>query len=55
MIALCVLLGLADVARRGERALLGNFGISRARLLAWLAAPALLGKVLAAVLLASVR
>jgi hypothetical protein len=45
MVGVAVALGLVDVARRGERALLGNFGVSRARLLAWLAAPAALGEV----------
>jgi hypothetical protein len=55
MVALCALLGLVDVARRGERALLGNHGVSRARLLLWLAVPALSGEVAVAVLLASVR
>jgi hypothetical protein len=34
-------LGFVDVARRRERALLGNFGVSRTHLAAWLALPAI--------------
>lgn len=43
-------LGLVDVARRGERALLGNFGVSRLLLLTWLVAPAAVGEVAIAML-----
>jgi hypothetical protein len=55
MVGVAVALGFADVARRGERALLGNFGVSRARLVAWLAIPALLGEIAVATLLPGAR
>ena len=45
VVALTAALGLVDVARRGERALLGNFGVSRRRVAAWFAAPAAAGEV----------
>ena len=49
VVPLTAALGLIDVARRGERALLGNFGVSRRRVAAGLAAPAALGEVVLAV------
>jgi hypothetical protein len=55
MVGVAVALGLADVARRGERALLGNFGVSRAQLVAWLAVPATLGELAVATLLPASR
>ncbi|MGZ8376974.1 MAG: hypothetical protein ACXW61_09500 [Gemmatirosa sp.] len=55
MVCIAIALGVADVARRGERALLGNFGVSRAQLLLWLAVPALLGEVAVAALLRALR
>jgi hypothetical protein len=50
LVGVSAALGLVDVARRGERALLGNFGVSRLRLLTWLAAPAALGELAIAML-----
>ena len=50
VVPLTAALGLLDVARRGERALLGNLGVSRRRAAAWLAAPAVLGELLVALL-----
>ena len=46
LIGVATALGLVDVARRGEAVLLGNFGVSRAQLVLWCAAPALLGELL---------
>jgi hypothetical protein len=51
LVGVSVALGLVDVARRGERALLENFGVSRLRLSAWLALPALAGEAAVAALL----
>ena len=51
-IAAVLLVGFAtalcrvDIARRGEAVLLGNFGVSRARLVLWCAGPAALGELL---------
>jgi hypothetical protein len=44
-----VLLGLLDVYRRHERALLENLGVSRLVLFAFLAAPAIIGEVIISV------
>ena len=46
LIGVATALCLIDVARRGEAVLLGNFGVSRAQLVLWCAAPALLGELL---------
>ena len=48
VVPLTAMLGLADVARRGERALLGNLGVSRRRVAVWFAAPAVVGELLLA-------
>jgi hypothetical protein len=48
--ALVTVVCLLDVARRRELVLLGNFGVSRARLVAWCAAPAIAGELLLATL-----
>ena len=45
MVGIAAALGHVDVARRGERVLLGNFGVSRARVTTWLALPALAGEI----------
>ena len=45
LVGVATALCLIDVARRGEAVLLGNFGVSRARLVLWCAAPALLGEL----------
>ena len=45
VVGVAAALGHVDVARRGERALLGNFGVSRMRLTAWVALPALAGEL----------
>lgn len=55
VVLVTVALGLADVARRGERALLGNFGVSRRRLAAWFAASAAAGELALGTLLHGVR
>ena len=55
LVGLSVLLGLLDGARRHERALLGNFGVSRWQQVAWLALPAALGELLVATAAAVAR
>lgn len=45
LILITTLLGLADIHRRHERALLGNLGVSRTTLVALLAGPALIGEL----------
>jgi len=52
VVPLTAMLGLADVARRGERALLGNLGVSRRRVALWFAAPAVAGELLVGLLVA---
>jgi hypothetical protein len=46
LVGVATTLCLLDVARRREAVLLGNFGVSRARLALWCAAPAVLGELL---------
>ncbi|MEO5815288.1 MAG: hypothetical protein ABIT20_08420 [Gemmatimonadaceae bacterium] len=45
IVAISTALGIVDVARRHERALLENLGVSRLMLLAFFAGPALLGEL----------
>jgi len=47
----CAALGMVDIRRRGERALLGNFGVRPAVLVAWIAGPAVAGEIVLALLL----
>jgi uncharacterized membrane protein len=44
IVATCVALGLADISRRHERALLENLGVSRVARAAFFAFPALVGE-----------
>jgi hypothetical protein len=46
LVGVATTLCLIDVGRRREAVLLGNFGVSRARLVLWCAAPATLGELL---------
>ena len=55
MVLATMALGLADIARRGERALLGNFGVSRRRVVAWFAATAVVGELALASLFGGLR
>ena len=41
VVPLVILLGMIDVGRRREWGLLGNLGVSRGSIVAWLGAPAL--------------
>lgn len=44
LVAICIALGLADMPRRHERALLENLGVSRVVRVAFFALPALVGE-----------
>ena len=46
MVALAMALGVVDVRRRRERALLGDLGVPIAVLLSWFAVPAICGELL---------
>lgn len=55
LVANCIALGLADVHRRHERALLENLGVSRFARTAFFALPALIGESVIAILGSIVR
>lgn len=50
LVAVCIALGLADMHRRHERALLENLGVSRVARVAFFALPALVGEGVIALL-----
>ena len=54
LVVFSVLIGVADVHRRHERALLGNLGLSRGMLVGFLAGPPLCGEAILS-LVASLR
>ena len=55
IVGLTMALGVVDVRRRGERAFLGNFGVSGAQLLLWLTAPAVIGETAVSLVLSALR
>jgi hypothetical protein len=49
VVLLCIAVGLVEIARRGERLLLGNLGVGRRHLMAVLATPPIVAEALVAV------